>query len=156
MFRMLSYPPEIESRMLELTAEMKYLLAEAAPLKVDDPYEWLVIAQTEELSKKIEDTKKFTTKFIEKMKASDPDSARILELMTGDSLKERKKDLLKLIKKYPALASADKDLLYQRIAFFKAHNSNLNQIPLPEAPIKDTLDKLEQEKSEPKDEDFLE
>lgn len=148
MFNNVTYPKEIRDRMTLLKAEMEHLKATAATLEVDDPYEWLVIAQTEELSKKIEDTKKFTTKFIEKMKGDDQAAAKILNLMAEGTIKQKKKELMELIKKYPVLASTDKKLLYQRIAFFKTKNSKFCSIPLPPEPIKDTLIRLEQQENE--------
>lgn len=155
-FKKVSYPREIENRLNELGAAMYNVKARASKLKIDDPYEWLVIAQTEELSRKIESTKRFTTKFIEKMKGSDPEAAKILDLMAEGSIKEKKKELLRLIKQYPVLATSDFGLMYQRIAYFKLFNAQMNQIPLPATPIKDTIDKLEQEENAPKDDDFLE
>ena len=151
---MLSIPQEIKDKMTKLQAEMECLKLSAATLVVDDPFEWLVVAQTENLSHKVKDLRQCTAAFIEKMKGSNPDDARILSLMVGKKIEEKKKELIQLIKQYPVLGSVDKDIFYQRVKLFKLLHEPLSHIECPATPLKDSIEKLKQEENN--DEDFLE
>ena len=51
---MLSIPQEIKDKMTKLQAEMECLKLNISTLVVDDPFEWLVVAQTENNRKMIE------------------------------------------------------------------------------------------------------
>ena len=143
---MLTVPREIQDKLIRLEVEMNHLKLTPDSVVVDDPFELLVIARTEAISLKIKDIEQCTLKEIEKMKSTDPDSTKILALMTGTTIKAKKSELIKLVKKYPVLASKDKSLFYQRVKLFKfLHNPLLEYYPVPETPIKDAMEEIQKE-----------
>ena len=119
----------------------------------DDPYEWLVIAQTEELNKKIKEAKACKADFVYKMHVNEPYVEQILQLLPGKSNVEKKKELIRFLQENPALATTDKALLYQRICLFQNVHDKMKTIPLPDSPIRDTL---QQQHEEDQNNEYLE
>ena len=111
----------------------------------DDPYEWLAIAQTEELNKKLKEGKQCTVDFIYRIKTTDPYGNAVLQLMPGQTSKDKKKELSKFLQDNPALATTDLPLLYQRISLFQNIHDKMKSIPLPDHPIRDTLQERHEE-----------
>ena len=97
---MLSIPRELKDKMTKLKAEIDCLKVNIDTLVVDDPFEWLVVAQTENVSLKIKDIRNCTSMIIEKMRGNNSDDAKIFSLMVGKTLAEKKKELVQLLKKY--------------------------------------------------------
>ena len=146
-------PHEIKKQIKAYQEAINILNTGYTTLYMDDPYEWLVVAQTEELNKKLKESKQCTSVFIQKMKANEGFAAAILKLMPGKCAYDKKKELIKLLQDNPALATTDEALLYQRISLFYQVHDKMNCIPLPETPIRDTL---QQRHEEDQNNEFLE
>ena len=146
-------PHEIKKQIKAYQEAINILNTGYTSLYMDDPYEWLVVAQTEELNKKLKESKQCTAVFIQKMKASEGVPAAILKLIPGNCAYDKKKALIKLLQDNPALATTDEALLYQRISLFYQVHDKMNCIPLPGTPIRDTL---RQQQEEVQNDEFLE
>ena len=162
----LSVSREVAERVVEINEEINKANANASAIHKDDPFELLVIAQTEEMNKKMIEFRDFSTRIIHTLAIRNPLDAKILGLARGKTVADKKRELLKIINNNPALATSYKPLLYQRLLFYRFKRTALSKYQLPETPIREALEQfgennqVQQEQQEvpqeePQDDDFL-
>ena len=138
----LSVSREVAERVVEINEEINKASANASAIHKDDPFEFLVIAQTEEMNKKMIEFRDFSTRIIHSLALRNSLDAKILGLARGKTVADKKRELIKIINNNPALATSYKPLLYQRLLFYRFKHTAMSKIPLPDLSIRNALEQL--------------
>ena len=108
----------------------------------DDIYEYLAIACSDDMEKKIQDTMKYTVESIRKISAKDETMKQILELFEGNNVREKKEKLKEYLNEHPLFRTTDPKILLQRLKLKDKYGEVFARRPIPQTPIKEAIDEL--------------